>query len=293
MAKHGKRTEQNLVVVGVDFTPGSRTAFARAAHVAAASGAKLAAVHVVPDTEDVVMPPLEWPAPPEPRDEESLIDAARAAETQLKNEVAGAGAEAVVRTGVPHETIARYADSQGARLLVLGVHAPLVQHESFFLGSTSERALRVGSTPVLLSRAEAEKTYGRILVPVDLGDMSLAVLRLVAQLFPDAAYDVVHFLRPTTSGAVTGKERHDSFAAAVAGLALSAGLAPARTRIRVFVADPREGILAEVRARRPDLVAMATHARTGVARVVMGSVADYVIHAASGVDVLVVPPTKS
>jgi len=48
----------------------------------------------------------------------------------------------------------------------------------------------------------------------------------------------------------------------------------------------------EVRARVPDLVAMGTHARTGVMRVVLGSVADYVIHAASAVDVLVVPPGK-
>ena len=58
----------------------------------------------------------------------------------------------------------------------------------------------------------------------------------------------------------------------------------------MFVAEPREGILGEVRARAPDLIAMGTHARTGMARVVLGSVADYVLHAACGVDVLVAPP---
>ena len=122
--------------------------------------------------------------------------------------------------------------------------------------------------------------------------MSMSVLRLVADTFPDASYDVVHFLPPATSKVVTAKERHDTFAASLAGVALGAGLAPARTRIRVFIGEPRSGILGEVRTRKPDLVAMATHARTGVARVLLGSVSDYVIHAAGGVDVLVVPPTK-
>jgi len=294
MTKHGKPvTEKNLVVVGADFTGGSKTALARAAQIAAATKAKLVAVHVVPDAHVPQVPPAgDWRAPSEPRPEDEMIAAAKDAERRLAGEVAGVGAEAVVRTGKPHEALARFADESGARLLVLGVRAALEPHESFFLGSTSERALRVGSTPVLLARSEPEKAYGRILCPVDLGDMSLSVLKLVAQTFPDAAYDLVHFLHPTNSHEVTSKERHDSFAASLAGLALTAGLSPVRTRVRAFVAEAREGVIAEIRARRPDLVAMGTHARSGVMRVVLGSVADYVIHAAQTVDVLVVPPAR-
>jgi universal stress protein E len=293
MAKHAKAAEWNLVVVGVDFTQGANTALARAKQIATATGAKLATLHVVTDADVPAMPPAgDWHSPTEPRSEDALIAAAQIAERRLVAEHGGPGIETVVQTGKPHETLARWSDKNGARLLVLGVHAPMATHESFFLGSTSERALRVGSTPVLLARSDAAKPYGRILMPVDLGDMSLAVLKLVATTFPDAAYDLVHFLRPTTSHEVTNKERHDSFAASLAGLALSAGLSPMRTRVRVFVADAREGILGELKARKPDLVAMGTHARTGVARVVIGSVADYVIHAAQGVDVLVVPPAK-
>jgi nucleotide-binding universal stress UspA family protein len=292
MAKHAKPAEQNLVAVGVDFTRGSNIALARAKQIAQSTGAKLATVHVVTEADAPPPPTGEWHATPAPQSEDAIIAAAQIAERRLVAEHGGPGVASVVQTGKPHEALARWAERNGARLLVLGVHAPLATHESFFLGSTSERALRVGSTPVLLARTESTKPYGRILVPVDLGDMSLALLRLVATTFPDAAYDLVHFLRPTTSHEVTSKERHDSFAASLAGLALTAGLSPVRTRVRVFVADAREGVLGEIKARRPDLVAMGTHARTGVARVVIGSVADYVIHAAQGVDVLVVPPTK-
>jgi nucleotide-binding universal stress UspA family protein len=298
MSKPRAEIAERVVVVGSDFTQGAHCAVTRAAAIAKSTNSRLVLVNVVPETAAAPIAPMpgDWSAPaaPAPSLEGRAAVVARAKETerQIAAELGVSEVESVVRTGRPYETLAHLAESRGARLLVLGVHAPMAPHESFFLGSTSERALRVGSTPVLLARTEATKPYGRILMPVDLGDMSLAVLRLVATTFPDAAYDLVHFLRPSTSHEVTNKERHDSFAASLAGLALSAGLSPVRTRVRVFVADAREGILGEVRARKPDLVAMGTHARTGVARVVLGSVADYVLHAASGVDVLVVPPTK-
>ena len=297
MSKNKPEPAERLVVVGSDFSTGAHCAVTRAAAIAKATNAKLLLVNVVPETPAPPLAPLpgEWSAPVATASSlegrASVVARVKETERQIAGELGVTDVEAIVRTGRPHETLAHVAESRSARLLVLGVHAPLAPQESFFLGSTAERALRTGSTPVLLARSDDAKPYGRILVPLDLGDMSMAVLRLVAETFPDAAYDVVHFLPPATSKVVTAKERHDTFAASLAGLALGAGLPPARTRIRVFIGEPRSGILGEVRSRKPDLVAMATHARTGVARVLIGSVADYVIHAAGGVDVLVVPPT--
>lgn len=298
MSRASPEHAERLVVVGSDFTAGAQCAVTRAAVIAKSTHARLLLVNVVPESAAPPIAPLpgDWSAPATPASvlegRAAVVARAKETERQIAEELGVAEVEAIVRTGRPHETLAQVAESRGARLLVLGVHAPLAPQESFFLGSTAERALRTGSTPVLLARREDATPYGRILVPVDLGDMSMAVLRLVAETFPDAAYDVVHFLPPATSKVVTAKERHDTFAASLAGLALGAGLAPARTRIRVFIGEPRSGILGEVRSRKPDLVAMATHARTGVARVLIGSVADYVIHAAGGVDVLVVPPGR-
>lgn len=298
MSKTRPETAERLVVVGSDFSAGAHCAVTRAAEIAKATNARLLLVNVVPESAAPPIAPLpgDWSAPAAPASvlegRAAVVARAKETERQVAAELGVAEVEAIVRTGRPHETLAQVAESRCARLLVLGVHAPLAPQESFFLGSTAERALRTGSTPVLLARRDDARPYSRILVPVDLGDMSMAVLRLVAETFPDAAYDVVHFLPPATTKVVTPKERHDTFAASLAGVALGAGLAPARTRIRVFIGEPRSGILGEVRTRKPDLVAMATHARTGVARVLLGSVADYVIHAAGGVDVLVVPPAK-
>jgi nucleotide-binding universal stress UspA family protein len=298
MSKTRHEPAERLVVVGSDFSAGAHCAVTRAAAIAKATSSKLLLVNVVADAPAPPLAPLpgDWSAPaaqsPVLEGRAAVVGRAKETERQIAEELGVADVESIVRTGRPHETLAQVAEGRGARLLVLGVHAPLAPQESFFLGSTAERALRTGSTPVLLARRDDGKPYGRILMPVDLGDMSMAVLRLVAETFPEAAYDVVHFLPPATSKVVTAKERHDTFAASLAGVALGAGLAPARTRIRVFIGEARSGILGEVRTRKPDLVAMATHARTGVARVLLGSVADYVIHAAGGVDVLVVPPGR-
>jgi nucleotide-binding universal stress UspA family protein len=57
-----------------------------------------------------------------------------------------------------------------------------------------------------------------------------------------------------------------------------------------MTADPRDGIPAEIKRRRPDLVALGTHAKSGLARLAFGSLADHVIHTSVGVDVLAVPP---
>jgi len=285
------------VAVGVDFTPSSETALERARQLAKATRSPLLLVHVVSEHAVVeTTKPGDWnssvmpAATPEGR--AALKAATELAEERMDSNLAGIDAQSVVRTGAPYAALADVAESGGARLLVLGVRAPLPHAETFFLGTTAERALRHGSTPVLLARRKSSVPYQRVLLPLEPGDLSMRVLRVVSALLPDAVYDVVHFMPPRGSHEMRSHEHRDAVVATLTGLCAGAGLAPERTRVRAFVAEPREGILGEVRARVPDLVAMGTHARTGVMRVVLGSVADYVIHAASAVDVLVVPPGK-
>jgi nucleotide-binding universal stress UspA family protein len=53
-----------------------------------------------------------------------------------------------------------------------------------------------------------------------------------------------------------------------------------RVRTRVTLGSPAEEILAAARSTGADLIAMATHGRSGVARVLLGSVAESVLRAA-------------
>jgi nucleotide-binding universal stress UspA family protein len=287
-----------VIVAGADHTEGSKPAVARAAQIAKATGSHLVLVHVVKESAAVPAAPMpgEWTAPaPSVATPKAQIAAASAAEIagkKLAIELEMAHAETIVKTGKPHETLAHVAEECAARILVLGVHRPLTPGETFFLGSTAERTIRLGSTPVLLARRHDMKPYHRILVPVDLGEVSMDVLRLVAATFPEAEYDLVHFLHDAPPAHVTAKERRAGFESSLSSLALGAGLDAKRTRVRAFVAEPRAGILGEVKSRGHDLVAMGTHARSGLARVLLGSVADYVLHSAVTADVLVVPPAR-
>jgi nucleotide-binding universal stress UspA family protein len=63
-----------------------------------------------------------------------------------------------------------------------------------------------------------------------------------------------------------------------------------RVRTRVALGPPAEEILAAAKATGADLIAMATHARSGLGRILFGSVAEAVLHA-SPVPVLMIRMT--
>jgi nucleotide-binding universal stress UspA family protein len=55
---------------------------------------------------------------------------------------------------------------------------------------------------------------------------------------------------------------------------------------------PGDAIVREAKERGCDVIIIATHGRSGVARAMLGSVADYVVHHAEGAAVLLVRPPK-
>ncbi len=153
----------------------------------------------------------------------------------------------------------------------------------------------------------------RILVPLDGSDLSERVIPWADELAAamHAEVELVRVLeRDITSDALLGEVGFGepfsgSTAADPAGVGAAEeqrpqkearlALAHARTLFqrvqtvqdRVLEGDPAEAIVARVGEVDADLIAMATHGRTGVARTVLGSVAGAVVHK-SPVPVLVV-----
>jgi len=56
---------------------------------------------------------------------------------------------------------------------------------------------------------------------------------------------------------------------------------PRRIQLQVLFGDPVERIVEATEQSRVDLLIMGTHGRTGLQRVIMGSVAEQVVRAAS------------
>jgi universal stress protein E len=287
---------RGFVTVGTDFSAGSRIAVERARSLAETTGSRLCVVHVV--TQASMAPAMPIPSPYKStigpsapaRGGKALRAAVSLAARQL-GDASGTRTSNVVRVGVAHRALSRTAQTRRAIVLVVGVRRPLSPSESFFLGSTAERALRDGPTPVLLARTRVAGPYRRALVALDLGFLSLRVAKLVAKLMPEAEYEVVHCLEPMRISAKAHAARRLEAMTRLRTLCAGAGMEPSRTRVHVVPGEPRKTLRAAIRTHGPEVVALATHARRGLSRMLIGSVADYLIHAAWTVDVLAVPPS--
>jgi nucleotide-binding universal stress UspA family protein len=129
--------------------------------------------------------------------------------------------------------------------------------------------------------------YQRILVPLDGSTLAEGVLPHVQALVKSLGAELV-LLRvafthvfpgadPIQSQVTAVKEAEDY----VSGLAKRLQEEGVRAEAKVRYGDPVEEILDHVTWNHIDLIAMATHGRTGLKRVVMGSVAEHVLRRTS------------
>ena len=115
--------------------------------------------------------------------------------TEIASEY-GRELETVLETGVPHRTIVEYTVEHDIDHVVMGSHgeSPIVRP---FLGHVSEAVVRrapVSTTIVPEGQSELleRELPGRILVPVDGSDQSLAALEYAASQFPEGQITIFH-----------------------------------------------------------------------------------------------------
>lgn len=287
------------VLVGVDFSLYAERTLVAAGQLPLAAGAEVHLVHVLEarDREPAGLAELETLAMRE------LQQRARALEQSIEH--AGPGdiqVKASVLRGAPADCLAGEALRIGAELIVVGRHGRRRFGDSL-LGSTAERLVRDSLCPVLVVQRQKASPWQRPLVAVDLEASSPSPLpRLETFCFNAPHVDVLHvydtsndfILRQAGASAERLHEydeaiRRQAEAAlerAIASLGPSLELEP-----QVEQGDPRSVILAEARACRTDLLVLGTHARRGLAHLLMGSVAESVLKLAP-CDVLILPPAR-
>ena len=81
------------------------------------------------------------------------------------------------------------------------------------------------------------------------------------------------FGKPTSRSAEQ-RRKHESFLASAAGRPRESGLS---TETRVLEGDPRDELVNTASDERCDLVVVGSHGRTGLARLLLGSVASHVV----------------
>jgi nucleotide-binding universal stress UspA family protein len=203
---------------------------------------------------------------------------------------------ALLEGPVPAAVLAEYAVSARADLVVMTTHGrgPLTRA---WLGSVADELIRLAPAPVLLVRPREaapglaqEPVLRHILIPLDGAPLAERILEPAVELgnLMQADYTLLRVVAAGPVGPGPAEEckppieqlRVEALAYLrhVAEGLQGRGL-PIRTQVAVGH-HPAVAILDEAQARAVDLIALETHGRRGLRRLVLGSVADKVVRGA-------------
>lgn len=189
----------------------------------------------------------------------------------------GARTRVRIREGPAPAAILTVAEEEQASMIAMSTHGRTGAARWLF-GSVAEEVLRSAPVPLLLARSfpagGREALPRRMLVPVDPGDVSLEVIGPAVELATVfGAHALLLHVMPEGPAfgtpVVQMTEAFERFR--TAGVTVE----PILRR-----GDPAAEILSVARDQKADLVAMATHGRAGVSRMMFGSVAEKVLRKA-------------
>ena len=235
---------------------------------------------------------------------EALIDASReytrGMEARLKE--AGVRVKSITRVGTAAGVILDVAQEEEAHLIAMATHGE-TGLKRILLGSVTEKVLRKSPVPVLVVRpfdsytiapeSPEHRPIRHLLLPIDESELGLAAFAPAAKLAElfDARVLLLRVLETDKKGAELARER----AAAerhLKEIARPLDLQGIETIVLVEVGDPATVILETCGAVPIDLMAMATHGRSGLSRLLHGSVTERVLRE-STVPLLVVKAPKT
>ncbi len=280
------------IVIATDFSTRSDRAARRASLLAKDLGAKLSLVHVIDDDQ--------------PR---RIVQAENTAAMAILNEQArtlrdtdGLDCEALTVEGDPFQAITQAAEDLDADLVVIGPHRRQALKD-VFVGTTAERTIRTSRRPILMANAVPAGSYRRALVAVDLSEGSARALQAVQNLGIDeiAAVSVIHVFDAFGASLMKrGSVREESMSDYVeeerqrASEALTrfldnTGFKPIGRFLAHSHSTTANEISVVVGESSSDLLVIGTNNRKGIAKFLMGSVAQEVLRTAN-VDVLAITP---
>ena len=284
------------VLFATDFSTSAARARQRVAWLPLAPTAAIDLVHVIPASLNA--------------NTATLADAATAALNSeaeaLQHALRERGIAPQIRThllvGRSFERILAHAEACAAEVIALGRHGVGSFH-ALWVGSTAERVVRGRVAPVLVVNDEPVAPYRKPLIAEDVSAPAPIVLEAARRLFPPGlarlhalavyASPLEGHLRAHRASASDLAETLRAAEAKATRQALKRYLdqgLPKGTRVTLSVrqGDARNVIEAACRRLKPDLLILGTHARQGLERFLLGSVALDVLRSSER-DVLMVP----
>jgi len=280
------------ILAATDFSARSDRAIRRAVLLANQFSAAITVLHVVNDDQA-----------------ELLVQAESAATRQLLDALCrslqdrdGVTCMTEVRSASAFQGILDAARDHAADLVVLGEHRRQVLRD-LFIGTTAERVIDFGESPVIMVSAVPAAFYRSVLVAVDLSDHSAHALKTFFELGlgQQAHVTAMHAFETAGDTLIAASTMSDPERAAY----LEQASADAAERLSNFLQDlsakpdsiclkhgPAAAKIREcAREMGADLIVLGTKAYSGLKSVVWGSVSEEVLRMADR-DVLTIPGRK-
>ncbi|MBK7531968.1 universal stress protein [Piscinibacter sp.] len=275
-------TPPQRIFMANDLSARCDRALARAAQLAQAWHGKLTVVHVVHAAEVAARDRLASGAPSWRRPESWSQTLERALRADLAAE--GIAATSRVVIGTTPDAVLQGAADENADLVVLGI-AKDARMDRIQLGSTVDALVRRSRVPVLNVRNRVRGAYRHVVVATDFSEPAMEALRLAAHWFTGARLTLFHAYMPPgsslTSGTGPSHSWRDAVAQQCASHATEAELPkPIEAALdRVLEFGAPETLLPDfVTSAQADLVVLGSQGRSGLARALLGSTAENLLH---------------
>jgi nucleotide-binding universal stress UspA family protein len=283
-----------VVLVATDLSDSADDAIRAGHELTRDPGSKLVVCHIV---HEILRASPLFPQAVQ-ADMEAVIHAESRAAAAVEDRVkaltgrSSADFEIRIESGGADSAVLRVAEDVKATLVVTASRG-LSGIARLLLGSVAERIVRYAHCSVLIARPH--KKTSKILVATDLSDLSLPAVSLAAEAASRVSgelvilYSLDVFSSPAMGltvpfGGVPMVPPPELVAQLHAGAQTALGAIIERLGIkaetRVVEGDAASNIIRTAEQIEADLVVVATHGRTGLARVALGSVAEKVVRGA-------------
>lgn len=174
------------ILLATDLATETNRALGRSVKLASALAAKLHIVHVCPLYSFS-------------NKKKNVLSLKQDAEEGLRNSLAAAAkgrkklqsSITVIEGGETFAEIINHAKKVKAELIVMGIHGK-VKLLDMFVGTTIERVIRKGMTPVLMVRDKPRDQYGNVLVGTDFSIGSTQAFHMALEMAPKGIFHLVH-----------------------------------------------------------------------------------------------------
>ena len=270
------------ILLATDLSARSDRALARGIDLARAQKAHITVLHVVDeDLPGAVQTQLVAAAKAEIEAVLAKAKCSRSADLSV-----------CVVTGRDHLTILEAAAREHSDLIVLGRHRD-ESTDRPLRGTTMERVVRQGHTPVLVVTDRSDGSYRNVMVGVDFSVFSRSALKAGFSIAPKADFHFVHAFQVPFEGFLSGnavrrevsREREEALSRIIDEEmdVLLRARGPDDGVEGKFHRVMRDGevisVLRSEAARiKPDLIVIGTHGRIGIAHALLGSVAENLLN---------------